>query len=354
MEFYREDFDDSAWDEIFVPSVWQTQGYDHPIYTNTTQKFARNFGNEDIGYPRDLPKAPTVYNPIGLYRHRFQIPADWAGRRVYLDFEGVDSAFYLWVNGVQVGYGEDSFTTDEFDITDYVRMGEENTIAVKVYRWCDGSWLEDQDFFDLSGIFRDVYCYAAPQTRVRDYSIVTDFDGAFVNSTLRVEAAVKNYTADSQPWEITLHLLDSEGKEVPLNQELTVAAGTAAAGEEQVISFAVPVSQPRKWSAEDPYLYTLVLEERTQSGTVYESAQVGFRKITYKTTPSGWFEGSTDDADLIRINGQPICFRGVDRHETHPEYGYAIPQEALTCTAPAINLFYQPPHPTETLSQNMS
>ena len=198
VDFYREDFDDSGWNEIFVPSVWQTQGYDHPIYTNTTQKFARNFGNEDIGYPRDLPKAPTVYNPIGLYRHSFQIPADWAGRRVYLDFEGVDSAFYLWVNGVQVGYGEDSFTTDEFDITDYVRMGEENTIAVKVYRWCDGSWLEDQDFFDLSGIFRDVYCYAAPQTRVRDYSIVTDFDGAFVNSTLQVEAAVKNYTADSQ------------------------------------------------------------------------------------------------------------------------------------------------------------
>ena len=329
VEFYREDFDDSDWDEIFVPSVWQTQGYDHPIYTNTTQKFARNFGNEDIGYPRDLPKAPTVYNPIGLYRHRFQIPADWAGRRVYLDFEGVDSAFYLWVNGVQVGYGEDSFTTDEFDITDYVRMGEENTIAVKVYRWCDGSWLEDQDFFDLSGIFRDVYCYAAPQTRVRDYSIVTDFDGAFVNSTLRVEAAVKNYTADSQSWEIALHLLDSEGKEVPLDQELTVAAGTAAAGEEQVISFAVPVSQPRKWSAEDPYLYTLVLEEHSGSGTVYESAQVGFRKITYKTTSSGWFEGSTDDADLIRINGQPICFRGVDRHETHPEYGYAIPKEVM-------------------------
>ena len=133
-DFWQEDFDDSHWNEIFVPSVWQTQGYDHPIYTNTTQKFAKNFGNEKIGYPRDLPKAPTIYNPIGLYRHSFIIPEQWEGQRVYLDFEGVNSAFYLWVNGYQVGYAEDSFTTDEFDITDYVRFGEENTIALKVYR----------------------------------------------------------------------------------------------------------------------------------------------------------------------------------------------------------------------------
>lgn len=326
-EFYRPEFDASDWDEIYVPSVWQTQGYDHPIYTNTTQKFAKNFGNDDIGYPRDLPKAPTAYNPIGLYRRSFEIPKSWAGERVYLDFEGVDSAFYVWVNGSQVGYAEDSFTTDEFDITPYVRFGEENTVAVQVYRWCDGSWLEDQDFFDLSGIFRDVYCYAAPQTRVRDYGIVTDFDDTFTDSTLKVEAAVKNYTGEASQAQVTLHLLDANGAEIPLEgavQEMTVPAG-----EEQTLSFAVPVAAPRKWSAEDPYLYTLVLEEQTAGGTVYESAQVGFRKITYKTTASGWFEGRTDDADLIRINGKPISFRGVDRHETHPEYGYAIPKEVM-------------------------
>lgn len=327
VDFFREDFDDSGWDEIAVPSVWQTQGYDHPIYTNTTQKFARNFGNEDIGYPRDLPKAPTVYNPIGLYRHSFQIPADWEGRRVYLDFEGVDSCFYLWVNGIQVGYAEDSFTTDEFDITDYVRFGGENTIAVKVYRWCDGSWLEDQDYFDLSGIFRDVYCYAAPQTRVRDYSIVTDFDDTFTDSTLQVEVMVKNYTSSDQSARVALHLYDAEGTELPLTDSLLEAH--IPAGEETTIAFRIPVAAPRKWSAEDPYLYTLVLEEQTASGTVYESAQVGFRKITYKTTASGWFEGNTDDADLIRINGQPISFRGVDRHETHPEYGYALPKSVM-------------------------
>lgn len=326
-DFWQPDFDASGWDSIFVPSVWQTQGYDHPIYTNTTQKFARNFGNEDIGYPRDLPKAPTVYNPIGLYRHTFQVPADWAGRRVYLDFEGVDAAFYVWVNGQQVGYGEDSFTTDEFDITDYVRFGQENVLAVKVYRWCDGSWLEDQDFFDLSGIFRDVYCYAAPQVRVRDFSVVTDFDGTFTDSILNVDVMVRNYTSRAQTSNIALHLFDGDGTEVPLAGGTQSAA--VPAGEELTLTFAPPVAAPRKWSAEDPYLYTLVLEETGPDGTVYESAQVGFRKITYKTTASGWFEGATDDQDLIRINGEPICFRGVDRHETHPAYGYALPREVM-------------------------
>jgi len=167
VNFYQPDFDASDWANIFVPSVWQTQGYDHPIYTNTTQKFARNFGNK-IGYPADLPMAPTTYNPIGLYRRTFTLPESWSGERIFLTFEGVDAAFYLWVNGTQVGYAEDSFTADTFDVTDYVRYGEENTLAVKVYRWCDGSWLEDQDYFDLSGIFRDVYLYATPQTFVRD------------------------------------------------------------------------------------------------------------------------------------------------------------------------------------------
>lgn len=326
VDFWQMDFDTSGWDSIYVPSVWQTQGYDHPIYTNTTQKFAWNFGNQ-VGLPGDLPKAPTVYNPVGLYRRNFEIPSAWDGKRVYLDFEGMDAAFYLWVNGVQVGYAEDSFTTDEFDITDYVNFGGENTLAVKVYRWCDGSWLEDQDFFDLSGIFRDVYCYAAPQTRVRDYAVITDFDRTFTNSTLCVSAMVKNYTEQTQTAGVTLHLFDAAGTELPLDGAKQSTA--VPAGEEATLEFAVPVAQPHKWSGEDPYLYTLVLEETDGDSTVYESAQVGFRKITYKTTESGWFEGAAEAADLIRINGQPITFRGVNRHETHPEYGYALPREVM-------------------------
>lgn len=325
--FWQPDFDASGWDDIFVPSVWQTQGYDHPIYTNTTQKFARNFGNEGIGYPRDLPKAPTVYNPIGLYRRSFTLPGKWEGQRIYLDFEGVNAAFYVWVNGIQIGYAEDSFTTSEFDITDAVRYGQENTIAVKVFRWCDGSWLEDQDYFDLSGIFRDVYVYATPQVRVRDYSIVTDIDDTYTNSTLHVEVDVSNHMSASQQVDIRLLLMNAEGTQIPL--EGAAISEVIPAGQEMTLQLAVPVASPRKWSAEDPYLYTLVLEESSGGNTVFEAAQVGFRKITYKTTASGWYEGATDDQDLIRINGQPISFRGVNRHETHPEYGYAITREVM-------------------------
>ena len=325
--FHEPDFDDSGWDRIFVPSVWQTEGYDHPIYTNTVQKFAREFGNDDIGYPRDLPKAPTVYNPVGLYRHTFYVPEEWTGQRTYIVFEGTDAAMYLWVNGIQAGYSEDSFTTHEFDVTDYLRPGSNNTLAVKVLRWCDGSWIEDQDMFDLSGIFRDVYLYATPQVRVRDYAIVTDFDEKYENSILNVEAAVRNYSGETASIQLTLRLLDSDGTDV-FTKNMSLETEIPG-GEEDVVSFSVPVNAPRKWSAEDPYLYTMILEEKTAERTVFESYLVGFRKITYKTTESGWYEGSPTDHDLIRINGQPIRFNGADRHETHPELGYALTREVM-------------------------
>ncbi|MBR3017082.1 MAG: DUF4981 domain-containing protein [Clostridia bacterium] len=325
--YYCWDFDDSGWERIFVPSVWQTQGYDHPIYTNTTQKFAKNFGNTNVGYPRDLPKAPTVYNPVGLYRHAFEVPAEWAGRRVFINLEGVDSAFYLWINGIQAGYAEDSFTANEFDITEYVRFGETNVLTAQVYRWCDGSWIEDQDMFDLSGIFRDVYVYATPQVRVRDFSIVPDFDDTFTDSILNVEVFLRNHTGESAQSAVSLRLFDCEGGEIALKDNAQSA--DLAPGEDKTLSFAIPVSAPRKWSAEDPYLYALVLEEAAEGGTVYEAYRVGFRKITYKTTESGWWEDGPTDHDLIRINGKPIMFRGVDRHETHPELGYALTREVM-------------------------
>ncbi|MBQ8161713.1 MAG: DUF4981 domain-containing protein [Clostridia bacterium] len=326
-DFYLPEYDVDAWEEIFVPSVWQTQGYDHPIYTNTTQKFARQFGNEGIGYPRDLPKAPTVYNPVGLYRYDFEIPQEWEGKRVYINLEGVDSAFYLWINGIQTGYAEDSFTANEFDITDYVKFGAANTLAAKVYRWSDGSWIEDQDMFDLSGIFRDVYVYAAPQVRVRDFRIITDFDDTFTDSVLSVDSYIQNATDRAQSAAVTLHLFDGDHQEIPL--ESAEASLDIAPGEENTLRISAPVSAPRKWSAEDPYLYTLVLEETSDAGTVYEAYRVGFRKITYKTTESGWYEDGPTDHDLIRINGKPIMFRGVDRHETHPELGYALTREVM-------------------------
>ncbi|MCF0229899.1 MAG: DUF4981 domain-containing protein, partial [Parasporobacterium sp.] len=324
--FYSPDYDDTEWDDIFVPSVWQTQGYDYPIYTNTTQKFARNFGNT-VGYPRELPTAPEVYNPVGLYRRTFDVPQEWQEQQVYLTFEGVDSAFYVWVNGCQVGYAEDSFTTDEFNITDYIIPGQTNTLAVKVLRWCDGSWLEDQDYIDLSGIFRDVYIYAAPNATVRDFWYVTDFDDTYTDSSLTISFKAHNSGTEEQMVTVTPHLIDSDGVEVPLDS--TGIALSLESGETAEASVTVEVTEPRKWSGEDPYLYTLVLEEESAQGTVYESCQLGFRKITYKQNDSGWWEGTATDHDLIRINGQPVTLHGVDRHETHPEYGYALTREVM-------------------------
>ena len=328
-EFYKPEFDVSEWDNLYVPSSWQSHGYDKPTYHARGGGYFGNFGNPrktpygEGGLP--LPEAPTVYNPIGLYRHTFNVPADWDGSKIYINFEGVKSAYYLWINGIQVGYAEDSFTSDEFDITGYVKPGEENVIALKVYRWADSSWLEQQDMIDLSGIFRDVYLYCTPNVRVRDFEITTDFDKTFTDSTILVDVDFANYTESSADATVKFRLFDADGNEQTLSGN--VVSKNLSAGEKITETLSIPFASPKKWSAETPYLYTAVLEETMDGKTVYESYLVGFRKITYKTNESGWWEGSTGDADLIRINGKPIMFRGVNRHDTHPTLGNAVPRE---------------------------
>ena len=158
-DFYKDNYDVSGWDEIPVPSSWQLLGYDHPIYTNVVYPWAQN-------NRVSAPYAPTDFNPVGHYRRTFTVPEKWNGKRIRLHFEGVESAYYVWVNGNYVGYSEDTFTGHEFDINKYLRKGE-NNISVQVFRWCDGSWLEDQDFIRLSGIMRDVYIYAVPEVHIR-------------------------------------------------------------------------------------------------------------------------------------------------------------------------------------------
>ena len=174
--------DDSGWDTIPVPWNWQLKGYDRPIYTNVQYPFP----------PDNYPQVPHDDNPVGCYRRRFSVPESWRGMRIMLVFEGVDSAFYLWVNGRQVGYSQDSRLPAEFDITSYVREGE-NLLALRVYRWSDGTYLEDQDMWWLSGIHRDVYLYATPQVHVRDLVTRTEFDPNYVDATLTVTAYVRNY-----------------------------------------------------------------------------------------------------------------------------------------------------------------
>ncbi len=329
--FYDPSFDVSGWDNLRVPSNWQMNGYDKPIYSNVTMPWHNdNNGNG----ASSVPKIPTVYNPVGFYRYNFTVDSAWAGRRIFIDFEGVESSLYLWINGRAVGYAEDSYVTKEFDVTDYLNIGGNNTIACRVARWSDASWLEDQDMIRLSGIFRDVYLYSTPQVRLRDYKAVTDFDATFTDSTLKFDAAVKNYTGNSvSNYNVKVDLYDANKQPVNLGAGATVAVPTLMGGEEANVSAAIPVAAPHKWTAEDPYLYTMVVTLMDGSTAIsYDAYQIGFRKITYKTTASGWWEGSATDTsnrDLMRINGQPLLFKGTNRHESDPTLGRALTKEIM-------------------------
>ncbi|MCK9222829.1 MAG: DUF4981 domain-containing protein [Limnochordia bacterium] len=309
MDFYKEDYDISQWDQIKVPSSWQLEGYDYPIYTNVTYPWT---GYEN---PRP-PKAPTLYNPVGSYRHTFTIPEQWEGREVFISLQGVESAFYLWVNGEQVGYSEDSFTPADFNITKYLQKGE-NTLAVLVYRWCDGSWLEDQDFIRLSGIFRDVYLYAKPKVHIRDFQVMTDLDEEYKHGILRLKIDVRNL--GNEP--VTAYQLEGmlyDANRLPAFDEPIIAEVSVASPGEVRVEAERFVQSPWKWSAEDPYLYTLVLSLKDAAGENVETAscRVGFREFKL-------------EGNQMKINGKPIMFKGVNRHEIHPDTGRTLTKESM-------------------------
>jgi len=303
--FHEPGFDDSGWDEVEVPSCWQLLGYDRPIYLNFRYPF-----------PPNPPYVPQDWNPTGLYRRRFTIDSDLRGMRAFLVFEGAGSALYVWVNGRYVGFSKDSRTPAEFDITPYVRRGE-NLVAVEVLRWSDGTYLEDQDMWRLSGIFRDVYVYLAPEVRIRDFFARTRFDERYKDATLEVLVKVRNYSAEEKRGlSVELELLDAEGKPVagPLSQRVEAVKP----GEEVYLSFQCPVESPRKWCAEDPYLYTMLLALRGPDGRVLEVVKdhVGFRQVEVK-------------GGRILVNGRPVYLRGVNRHEIEPARGYAVTREVM-------------------------
>jgi len=305
--FYGADADVSDWDDIPVPSNWQLHGYETPVYKNVANLCA----------PADVPLTNPDFNPVGSYRRTFTVPEDWQDLQVHLHFAGVQSAFYVWVNGEQVGYSQGSQMPSEFNVTKHVQPGE-NTIAVRVYKWCDGSYLEDQDMWRLSGIHRDVFLFATPsRTHMRDFHVRTELDDAYANATLQVAVNTTNRYAEAREGEtIALHLFDAEGNAV--FAEPVAQAFTAKAGTEQTVEVSAPVANPRKWSAEDPHLYTLVIAVSGADGAVVEaeSCKVGFRKVEIK-------DGQ------IHVNGRPIELKGVNRHDTHPERGKAVTFEDM-------------------------
>ncbi|WP_431039573.1 glycoside hydrolase family 2 TIM barrel-domain containing protein [Streptomyces sp. P9-1] len=316
-DFHRTDTDDRGWDTIPVPSVWQLHGHDFPIYLNITYPYGGPNGRGEEPQP---PAAPTRYNPVGQYRRTFTVPRDWRGRRVFLHFEGVKSAHYVWINGELVGYDEDSYTPSEYDVTDHLRPGT-NQIAVEVYRYADGDWLEDQDMIRLSGIFRSVHLYSTPPVHLRDFKLETPLNDTYTAAELDVTAHVRAYGdgAGGGRYTVETQLYDARGHAVwtrPLRQ--TADLGSVEAGRDVTVRASRAVPEPRLWSAEDPYLYTAVLRLRDPSGTVVEtlSHRVGIREFALKD-------------GLMRINGRPVSFRGTNRHEMHPARGTALTREDM-------------------------
>ena len=250
VNFYRPDFDVGGWKEIPVPSSWQLQGYDTPIYSNTRYTFKRDWPRVMGEPPADWP-AYRDRNPVGSYRRDFEVPLAWKGRRVLITFDGVDSAFFLWVNGRQAGFSVDSRTPAEFDITDSVRIGEKNVLAVEVYRYSAGSYLECQDMWRLSGIFRNVTLWSPPELHIRDFFAKPDLDAQYQNGSLDVTVKLRNQGHDDLPKTVRLRLFGPDGQALPGVAAVDAQAATPP-GSEKELHLALPVPKPLKWSAETP------------------------------------------------------------------------------------------------------
>jgi len=317
-EFYKTDFNDNSWKTIPVPSNWEIEGYGTAIYTNVPYPF-----------PKKPPFIPESDNPVGSYRTTFTTPKNWKGKETFITFEGVNSAFYLWINGEKVGYSQGSRTPAEFNITKYLKPGK-NLLAAEVYRWCDGSYLEDQDFWRLSGIFRDVTLQARTPQFINDFKVVTDLDEQFVDADFNVDVFVTKPAGS-----VELVLKDKAGKEV------TKASKKAA----DKVSFSLPVTNPLKWNAETPNLYDAFITLKDASGKTLEvlSQKVGFREVYVKG--NNYF-----------VNGKKVLMKGTNRHETHPDLGQMTDRESImkglvlmkenninairTCHYPNNTLFY--------------
>ncbi|QCJ45546.1 DUF4981 domain-containing protein (plasmid) [Bacillus sp. S3] len=307
-DFFKEDFDDSKMKTIQVPSHWQFHGYDYPQYTNVRYPWEEQ---EEL----KPPFAPTKYNPVGQYITYFELPKEWESQPVYIHFAGVESAFYIWVNGDLVGYGEDSFTPSEFDLSPYLIEGK-NKLAVEVYRWSDASWLEDQDFWRLSGIFRDVYVYTTPILHVSDYFVQTNLDEQFENADLVVNMKISNYACLSKELvSIEAQLYDQNGQIVFSDTIAENYQQTVEDGQLQVVK---KIISPSLWSAEKPTLYTFVVAVKSGDGRIIEaqSCKVGFRKIEIKDS-------------LMLINGKRVLFNGVNRHEFSHLRGRSVTKEDM-------------------------
>lgn len=319
-DFYRTDYNDKGWGQMKVPGVWEMNGYGDPIYVNVGYAWRSQYKNNP-------PYVPIENNHVGSYRKEIIIPAEWSGKEIFAHFGSVTSNMYLWVNGKYVGYSEDSKLEAEFNLTKYLKPGK-NLIAFQVFRWCDGTYLEDQDFFRYSGVGRNCYLYSRNKKYIQDIRVTPDLDSNYTNGTLNVALNLNGSGT------VELNLTDPAGKSV-------ATAQVNGNGQKSVV---MDVSNPEKWTAETPNLYTLTATLKNGSNTLEViPVKVGFRKIELK-------------GRQILVNGQPVLFKGADRHEMDPDGGYVVSRERMlqdilrmkqlninavrTCHYPDDNLWY--------------
>ena len=308
-EFYAKDLNDSGWDDIRVPLSWEMANYGKPVYTNVGYPFQDNAPNANVGWEK---YGVTDHNATGFYRRTITIPETWKDKRVFVHFDGVYSAAVVWVNGKYVGYSQDSNTDAEFDITGFVTTGD-NQLSVRVYRWCDGSYLEGQDMWHLSGIHRDVYLVATPKVFVSDHYITSELNSEATSGSMSVKLTVDNRNNVSTTKTLLVSLLDADGKEIATGTQIYSGTSTT----EKTVTFN-SLSSLHPWSAEDPYLYTVVISQKDENGTeeMAFSTKYGFKTVKISGTQ-------------LLVNGKRIFVKGVNTQDTHPEYGRAIDMETM-------------------------
>lgn len=307
VDFYKTDYSVEDWDEIDVPSVWQLKGYGKPYYL----AFSYPPGISTKRW--SIPKIDNEWNEVGSYRRTFNIPEGWKKREVFIHFGAVKSAFYVYVNGEKVGFSKGSMTPAEFNITCYLKTGE-NILAAEVYRYSDGTYLEDQDMWFFSGIYREVYLYSEPKVYIRDFFARCSMDENYWDSELLVDVDIKNYKNDSSEAGIEISLVDYESNE--MEKPIMSDRRLIGAYGEIKIALKTHIKNPKKWTAETPNLYKLVLALRNMNGDIVEVKviQFGFKVVEIKNSK-------------ILINGKPILIKGVNRHDFDPDYGWAVPKE---------------------------
>ncbi|MEA3463267.1 MAG: glycoside hydrolase family 2 TIM barrel-domain containing protein, partial [Bacteroidota bacterium] len=315
LDFFKTTINDSDWDQIEVPSNWELEGYGIPIYSNTPYEWTRQ---------PNPPEIPTEHNPVGSYRRSFNLPAEWSGKQVYLHFGAVKSAFYLWVNGKKVGYSQGSKTPAEFNVTSYLTEGE-NQVAVEVYRWSDGSWLECQDFWRISGIEREVYLEARPGIHIHDYFCKAGLTGDYKTGILGLDVEVRAVEGRAKgSFVIEASLIPGAGEKI-WTRKLSLEEAEKGVLK---VSYKDLVGDVKSWSAETPELYTLVLTLKDGDGNSLEhlSSRVGFRTSEIKY-------------GKLLVNGKAVTLKGVNRHE-HDEYkGHVVTEEMMVKDIELMKLF---------------